>query len=325
MGLLVSGLLLWWALRDVEWSAVAAALAGASLFPIILGVVLATATFLVRLERWRLLLRASDGTALPRAPLWHAVAIGFMGNNVLPFRMGELMRCYAVTRLAGARFTAALSSVAVERVFDGLTVVALLVVGLMTAGLPSGVEIAGVAVTRIATVSGLVMAAALVGGLLLVGFPLLAERMVRRLVPSESLADRLVGIVEGVRHGLGVLSSPSRAFQVVVWSLAMWLLNAAAFWIMFSAFGIQVNYGGALLLQGVVVFGIAVPSTPGYVGVFEAAIKAVLLVFAIDGDRAIAYAVTYHVTTFLPIVALGAWSLLRTSLHLSELSEAPPA
>ncbi len=303
----------------------AAALAGASLFPIILGVVLATATFLVRLERWRLLLRASDGTALPRAPLWHAVAIGFMGNNVLPFRMGELMRCYAVTRLAGARFTAALSSVAVERVFDGLTVVALLVVGLMTAGLPSGVEIAGVAVTRIATVSGLVMAAALVGGLLLVGFPLLAERMVRRLVPSESLADRLVGIVEGVRHGLGVLSSPSRAFQVVVWSLAMWLLNAAAFWIMFSAFGIQVNYGGALLLQGVVVFGIAVPSTPGYVGVFEAAIKAVLLVFAIDGDRAIAYAVTYHVTTFLPIVALGAWSLLRTSLHLSELSEAPPA
>lgn len=303
----------------------AAALAGASLFPIILGVVLATATFLVRLERWRLLLRASDGTALPRAPLWHAVAIGFMGNNVLPFRMGELMRCYAVTRLAGARFTAALSSVAVERVFDGLTVVALLVVGLMTAGLPSGVGIAGVAVTRIATVSGLVMAAALVGGLLLVGFPLLAERMVRRLVPSESLADRLVGIVEGVRHGLGVLSSPSRAFQVVVWSLAMWLLNAAAFWIMFSAFGIQVNYGGALLLQGVVVFGIAVPSTPGYVGVFEAAIKAVLLVFAIDGDRAIAYAVTYHVTTFLPIVALGAWSLLRTSLHLSELSEAPPA
>lgn len=301
------------------------ALASASLLPIVLGVVLATVTFLVRLERWRVLLRASDGQAFPRAPLWHAVAIGFMGNNVLPFRMGELMRCYAVTRLAGARFTAALSSVAVERVFDGLTVVALLVVGLMTAGLPSGVEIAGVAVTRIATVSGLVMAAALVGGLLLVGFPLLAERMVRRLVPSESLADRLVGIVEGVRHGLGVLSSPSRAFQVVVWSLAMWLLNAAAFWIMFSAFGIQVNYGGALLLQGVVVFGIAVPSTPGYVGVFEAAIKAVLLVFAIDGDRAIAYAVTYHVTTFLPIVALGAWSLLRTSLHLSELSEAPPA
>lgn len=318
-------LLLWWALRDVEWSAVAAALSGASLSPILLGVVLATLTFLVRLERWRLLLRASDGSALPRTPLWHAVAIGFMGNNVLPFRMGELMRCYAVTRLAGARFTAALSSVAVERVFDGLTVVALLVVGLVTAGLPANVEVAGVAVRRIATVSGLVMAAALAGGLLLVAFPLVAEKIVRRLVPSAALADRLVGMVEGIRHGLGVLRLPSRAAQVVAWSVAMWLLNAAAFFVMFSAFDIPVNFGGALLLQGVVVFGIAVPSTPGYVGVFEAAIKAVLLVFAVDGDRAIAYAVAYHVTTFLPIVALGAWSLLRTSLHLSELREAPPA
>ncbi len=257
--------------------------------------------------------------------MWHAVAIGFMGNNVLPFRMGELMRCYAVTRLAGARFTAALSSVAVERVFDGLTVVALLVVGLVTAGLPANVEVAGVAVRRIATVSGLVMAAALAGGLLLVAFPLVAEKIVRRLVPSAALADRLVGMVEGIRHGLGVLRLPSRAAQVVAWSVAMWLLNAAAFFVMFSAFDIPVNFGGALLLQGVVVFGIAVPSTPGYVGVFEAAIKAVLLVFGVDGDRAIAYAVTYHVTTFLPIVALGAWSLLRTSLHLSELREAPPA
>jgi len=321
----VSALLLWWALRDVEWSSVGEALAGASLTPIVLGVVLATATFLVRLERWRVLLRASDGNPLARAPLWHAVAIGFMGNNVLPFRMGELMRCYAVTRLTGARFTAALSSVAVERVFDGLTVVALLVVGLFTAGLPPDVEVAGVAVSRIAAVSGLIMSAALVAGLLVVGFPVHAERLVRRLVPSNDLADRIVGMVEGIRHGLGVLRSPSRAMQVVAWSLVLWLLNAAAFWTMFAAFDIPVNFAGALVLQGVVVFGIAVPSTPGYVGVFEAAIKAVLLVFGIDGDRAIAYAVTYHVTTFLPIVALGGWSLLRTSLHLGELRNAPPA
>jgi uncharacterized membrane protein YbhN (UPF0104 family) len=69
-----------------------------------------------------------------------------------------------------------------------------------------------------------------------------------------------------------------------------------------------------------------VPSTPGYVGLFEGAIKAVLLLFAVAPDRAVAYAVTYHVTTFIPIVLLGAWSLLTTSLSLRDLrSEASSA
>ena len=248
-----------------------------------------------------------------------------MGNNVLPFRMGEVMRSYAVTRLAGVRFTASLSSVAVERVFDGLSVVLLMAVGLVVAGLPSSTEVGGVPMSRIAVVSGATMGAALLAGIVVVSAPLLAERIVRRLVPSDRIADRLVALVEGVRHGLGVLRSPVRVVGVAAWSLALWLVNATSFWIMFAAFDIPVGLGGALVMQGVLIFGIAVPSTPGYVGVFEAAIKAVLLLFGVGAAQAVAYAVTYHVTTFLPIVLLGAWSLARTSLGLRERQATPPA
>jgi hypothetical protein len=322
-GVAISVVALWWVLADVQWTEVRGHIADARLVLLFATVMAATATFPLRLLRWQYLLRREDGSAIPLAPLWHAVAIGFMANNILPFRMGEVMRSLSASRLANVRFTAAFSSVAVERVFDGLTVVALLVISLFAAGLPAGVEVAGVPVTRTATIAGLAMGAALLMALIVVAFPALAERVISAVVPSRALADRLVHIVEGLRHGLSVLRSPGRAGIVVAMSLVLWLVNALSFYLAFKAFGIPANFAAALLLQGILVFGIAVPTTPGYVGVFEGAIKAVLLVLGVGADHAVAYALTYHVTTFVPIVLLGIWSLIRTSLSLEEIREAP--
>lgn len=306
-------------LGNVEWSAVRTHIGSASLPLLAATVAIATATFPLRLLRWRLLLRREDGGPLPFPPMWHAVAIGFMANNILPFRMGEIMRTLAVSRLAPVRFTSAFSSIAVERVFDGLTVVALLAVSLFTAGLPAGAEIGGVPIVRLAAIAGAMLTGALLAAVAVVAWPLAAERMIRRVVPGERLAGRLIALVEGVRHGLSVLRSPARLASVIAWSLVLWLVNALSFYVAFRAFDIPAGFSAALLLQGVLVLGIAVPSTPGYVGLFEGAIKAVLLLFAVAPDRAVAYAVTYHVTTFIPIVLLGAWSLLSTSLSLRDL------
>lgn len=289
--------------------------------PLLLAVLVATLTFVIRLFRWRLLLRAEDGRELPAGPLWHAVAIGFMANNLLPFRAGEFVRCYTGARLTGTRLTAAISSVAVERVFDGLTVVALLSFAFFAAHLPSTVTMGGVAVSvaRAATVAGVLSAAALGVAVAVVLWPMPAERLVRRVVPSRRLADALVSAIEGFRHGLGALRSPRRLAAVVAWSLLLWVVNAASFWIAFAAFDLPVGFAGALLLQGLLVFGIAVPSTPGYVGVFEAVIGAVLLLYGVTPARGAAYALVYHATTFVPITLLGAWSLARTGLSLGEI------
>lgn len=322
-GVAISVVALWWVLSDVHWAEVRGHITAARLLPLLAAVLVATATFPLRLLRWQYLLRREDGSAIPLAPLWHAVAIGFMANNILPFRMGEVMRSLSASRLASVRFTAAFSSVAVERVFDGLTVVALLVVSLFAAGLPAGVEVAGVPVTRTATIAGLAMGSALLMALVVVAFPALAERIITAVVPSRALAARLVSIVEGLRHGLSVLRSPGRVAMVIAMSIVLWLVNALSFYLAFKAFGIPANFAAALLLQGILVFGIAVPTTPGYVGVFEGAIKAVLLVLGVGADHAVAYALTYHVTTFVPIVLLGVWSLIRTSLSLHEIQEAP--
>ncbi len=321
LGFAISAGLLLWALRGVHLDEVARHIRSSRPWPLAAAVVIATLTFPLRLVRWRLLLRNEDGSPLPAAPLWHAVAIGFMASNLLPFRAGELVRLVAVTRLAGVRFGAALSSIAVERIFDGLTVVALLSVALLMSDLPPDVAVGGVPVARAAQVAGAMMAAALVGAILLVAFPAAAERLIRRGLPSGGLADTIVRLIEGIRQGLSVLRSPALLAGVVFWSAALWVVNGYAFYVGFQAFDIPVGFVGALLLQGILVFGISVQLTPGFVGQFEAAIVAALALYGVPNDLASSYAIAFHGTTFVPILLLGAWSLARTPVALSDLRQ----
>ena len=125
VGLVISVALLWWSLRDVRPAELAEHFGQTRAIPLILMTAFATLTFAVRTLRWRYILRL-DGQPLPYAPLWHATAIGFMANNLLPARTGEIARALAANRMTSVRFSTAAASIVVSRVMDGLTVVALL-------------------------------------------------------------------------------------------------------------------------------------------------------------------------------------------------------
>jgi uncharacterized protein (TIRG00374 family) len=207
--------------------------------------------------------------------------------------------------------------------FDALTVGFFLGLGLLLAGLPVDAEVGGVHMGRLATLVGVAAVAGLALAGAVVAFPRAAEATVRKVIPFKGLADRLVTIIEGIRQGLSALQSPVRILGVVLWSLAVWGLSALSFYVMFAAFGIEVSFAGALLMQSLIMFGIAVPSTPGYVGVFEAPIIAVLGLYHVDASLAATYAFTYHITTFIPITLLGAWSVVRTNIGLRDLRRSP--
>jgi uncharacterized protein (TIRG00374 family) len=325
LAVLISAGFLYWALKGIHFSDVIAELKRVKVLPLIACVLIATSTFVLRIFRWRILLRADDGSPLSTGSLWHAIAIGFMANNVLPFRAGEVLRSIAITRLTRTRLSSALSSIAAERLFDGVALVLVLVCGLLLSGLPSSTAIGNVRVTHIAVVAGVTFAAGLIVAGLVVAFPQPAERLIRRIVPFPKLAEKLVALIEGVVHGLSVVRSPVRILAVLAWSIAIWLVNVSSFYVAFSAFGIPVNFAGAMLMQGILAFAISAPSAPGFVGVFESAIKATLLLYGIDSQVAVTYALVYHATTFVPITLLGAWSLMTTGLGLKNLQrEAAP-
>jgi uncharacterized membrane protein YbhN (UPF0104 family) len=110
---------------------------------------------------------------------------------------------------------------------------------------------------------------------------------------------------------------------VVFWSLVLWLVNALAFYVGFAAFDIPVSYTGALLLQGLLVLGISIPSTPGFFGPFEAVIVAVLALYGIPRSLAFSYAIAFHITTFVPITLMGLWSTARTPEGFRMLRRSP--
>ena len=317
LGVAISAVLLWVAVRGVSLEEVLHQIQSVRpgwLLPVLASIF---CRFWLTAVRWQLLLRPVRRIGVHR--LFGITMIGFMANNLLPFRAGELVRVFAATKLSGARLTATMSSIAVERIFDGLAVIGLLGAGLLFSDLPSGVAVGGVSLARAAQVAGLISVAALLGAAAVVAFPLAAEGLVRRLLPAGGLADRIVAIIEGIRHGLASLRSPGLLAGVVLWSLVLWLVNAASFWVSFAAFDIPVGFAGALILQGVLVIGISVQLTPGFVGQFEAAIVAALALYGISNEVASSYAIAYHGATFLPITLAGAWSLARTPVALSDL------
>jgi len=325
VGLAVTLALLAWALHDIDPHELGGHLRRADPLLLLAAVALATLTFPLRTLRWQLILRDAGGKRFPLLPLWHATAIGFMANNLLPVRAGEFARAYAAQQQLPVRFSTALASVGVERVLDGLLLVGLMMLAIASPAFPGHAQIGMTSVSRITVGAAVFFGAVLVVAVLVVHRPAPWLTLLRRAthaVLPERIAARLTRIAEGLIAGLEVLKSPARFSGVLAWSLLQWLVNAAAFAVCFRAFGLAVPPEGALLLQGIIGFGVALPASPGFVGVFEAATRVTLAIYGIDATRAVSYALAYHVSTFLPITLLGLYSLSRLRIHLGELREA---
>jgi len=314
--------LLAWALRGVDLRAVLDHVRQARPGWLLAAVAVATLTFPLRAVRWAVILRDGTGRRLPLGPLWHATAVGFMANNLLPARAGEIARAYLARRQLPVRFTTAVASIAVERALDGLTLVGLMVVALAAPSFRAAARVGGASLSQLAAGAAVLFGGALVLALVVVLRPApwlaLATRVFHRLLPAR-LAGRVEHAAEGLVAGLEVLKAPRRLLEVAAWSLVLWLVNAASFWICFRAFDLSLPVSAALLLQGLIAIGIAIPAAPGFFGVFEAVTRETLALYGVAADQAVGYAVAYHLATFVPITLLGLQSLSRLHVRLGEL------
>jgi uncharacterized protein (TIRG00374 family) len=322
LGILLSAAFLYWALHDIDPAEVMAHLRRSNIALLIVSALCATLTFPLRAFRWRVILRP----VLPDVrlgPLWRSVCIGMMINNVVPARVGELARAYAITREERRLpFSAAFASLAVDRVFDAVIVMLLLVVALLDPALPSSSAEVSQRLKHTLGLGTLFAGVALGGLYLLVFLPETVidwyERFTRRVAPRFEARGR--EILAAFASGLSVLRSPGRFASVFLWTLAHWMVSALAFWIGFRAVGIEASYFAALLVQGVIVVGVAIPQAPGFFGVFEAAARWTLVsVYAVPADQAITWAIGYHLLSFIPITLIGGWYFIRMGMHLADI------
>jgi uncharacterized protein (TIRG00374 family) len=325
IGILLSAGFLYFAFRGIRIDEVMTHMRGTNVWLMTLAALLATGVFPLRAIRWRPIL---DPVApgVPYAKLWRATAIGMMINNVVPARVGEIARAFALTRSAPeVPFAASLASLVVDRLLDAILLFGLMFVAMLSPAFPQGAQISGRPVASYAIFGVTVTLIGLAGLYLFILFParVLAiwDALTRRLPPRFASKGR--ELLVSLSRGLSVLHSPRRFAIVLWWTLAHWLLNALAFWVGFRAAGMDLPFSAALFLQGIIAIGVAVPQAPGFFGVFEHFARIGLVgIYGVPADAAVSWAIGYHLLSYVPITLIGAWYFLRAGLSMGEISGA---
>jgi uncharacterized protein (TIRG00374 family) len=321
LGLAISLALLYWALHDVSIREVWGHIRAANLWLLALAVVIQTAAFLIRAARWKVFL----GPALAEPSFdarFASTCIGFMANNLLPARVGEFARAYALSRSQPITASASFGSLVVERLFDALTLALFLAAPLFMPGFRLAPGLGDQVIGKLFIVL-IIFGGAAVVLLLLILRPDLVGRAFRstvgRLMPKKAAAT-IVQMFGSFIEGLGAMRSPRLVLAGFVWSLAHWLWGALALYIGMLAFGItEPGFLGAVFLQGVMAFIVSVPSSPGFFGLFEAGARIALTPFGVPAGLALSYALAFHITTFAPVTVLGLFYLGRLGLSWGEV------
>ncbi len=324
LGIALSVVLLWYTLGDVNFHEVWVVLSTSNGWLWIACALTATAIFPMRARRWQALLTPSAGR-LPLGPLWRATAIGMMVNNVAPARAGEPARAFALTReQKQVRFTSAFASLAVDRLFDGVIVIAMMLLATLDPRFPADGQILGASAWSIAASMGVVLFGVFVALALLAYVPQWCFRVSDLIVGAVApkLAPKIRALLEGFADGVGVLRQPKLALEVLWWAVLHWVCNAAAFWLGFLALGLEAPISAAFFVQGLIAISVALPSSPGFFGVFEAAGKAGLGLYGVPDVSAVSWAIGFHILSFIPITILGAWYFSRLNLNLREITGA---
>lgn len=335
LGVLVSLALLVYLFYQTNLFSIGAVLIRANYFYLLPALVLYFVGVGVRAIRWHYLLRSIK--PVPARALFPVVVIGYMANDILPFRIGEVVRAYVLGREQELSTASILVTIVVERLFDALTMIA------FAAGASSVLPLDPALRTTVALVAALVIGITI----LLVLVASLRERFDRVIlfilarVPAH-LGDRAGRLIDASLHGLGVLRSPGDALAAFACSIVAWLFEAGMYITLASAFSdllptIQSKLGeisGAttLALGFVKVYAVfmlmtafanlaaVAPSTPGYIGVLDGPIKLVLNLFGVEPNLATSYTLVLHTALIVPVTLLGVFYAWRAGLTLGQLS-----
>lgn len=312
LGLLISAGFLWFALRDLDLGKIWTALRGANYWWLVPGVAVYFVSVWFRSWRWGFLLRGSKRVSANR--LFPVVVIGYMGNDILPFRLGEVLRAYVLWRKEGINVGTTLTTAVLERLFDGLTMVLFVLFGLLFVPMSAFLS-------RLVSIASTVFLGALVVFLFLAARPDLLRRVARglieSLIPSQFRAP-LLDLAEGVVAGLESLRSGRDVLVVFGVTLWVWILETAKYWLVSFAFDLHLPYVGIVLMGGAVNLLTALPSLPGYIGTFEVGIK-ILEGIGAPSAAAGSYVLVLHAILLLPVTLLGLVFMALEGVRWTEM------
>lgn len=314
-GLCLSVLALAIVARSIDLQATARTIADAKPLPIAACLAVVALQISLRTVRWRLLLPVSrDGHRPALTRIAPALLVGYLGNAVLPARLGEPIRAFLVARRDNLDTAGTLGSVVLERVVDTGTLALVVMLAAVAAGAPGWIREAAIVAAAIAAVVLAVLAS--VG---LSPLALLFQRVVGRALPARwhPIGALAVEFARGLDRPSRTVAIPAAA----IISIACWLLDATTFYLVAAGLNVALAPTTAILISGVTVLGTAVPSAPGYVGTYDLAAASTGVALGLAGPSALGIALVAHAITVVPTALVGMLSVVAMNLHLTRLSD----
>lgn len=325
LGIIISIVLMYFSLRNLNILQAWEVVKSAKYWWILPGVAVYFIAVWVRAWRWHYLLRPLK--KIKTSSMFPVVAIGYMGNNIYPYRAGELLRAAVLKRREGIPISASLATIIVERVFDGVVMLAFVFLNLgELANLTASSGFVG-NIRNLAIYGAILFIAVLVIFMLAAMFPQLTRKVIDWVI-QHIIPDRFREKVGGVLHrfldGLESLRSPLDALMILLTSAIIWLLETGKYWFVMQAFPFEVSFFALMLMNGIVNLATTIPSAPGYVGTFDAPGIALLTAHGVSNATAVGYTLVLHVALWLPITILGIYYFFaREGLTWGKVPEDP--
>lgn len=317
IGLGISALFIYWALPGLHLDQVGEALQTANYWWILPGILVYFVGLWVRSWRWHYTLRHFKPIPLRR--LYPLICIGYFGNNIYPFRAGEVIRSYVLKRNEDIAISSSLATVFIERVFDGLVMLLFVFLALPFApDLPAFYRNSIVVLTLLLfTATGLFVWMAMQPERMAVVYQWLATRFL-----PQAVRQRTDPLYLRFMAGLHSLSSGRDILMIFATSVLIWLMETVKYWFVMHAFHFEVSFLVLMLMNGLVNLATTLPSAPGYIGTFDTPGIATLVAFGVEPNLAASYTFTLHTALWLPVTLVGAYYFWQAQLRWSDFAVA---
>jgi hypothetical protein len=299
------------AFKNIIWKDVVSSLQSAHYLYAIITSLFTVLILFLKSYRWGIILPLKK---IKQWPLFSITSIGFMAIDLLPIRMGELVRPYLITQKHDIKMSSSLATILIERIYDFASLILILMVVLLFVTLPTWVFRAG-----------LIIVAIIVPLLILLTIIMIKKQASLKIIDTvlsrlpSSFSLRVQGMIHSFLDGLEILPDLRRSFSVALFSLLIWGLNGFAIYILFFSFDLHLPFVVGYVILIMTALGLVLPAAPGFVGNFHYFTKAGLVLFGVPETQALTFAIIFHLTQFLPPIFCGLCFLPFYKISLPSL------
>ncbi len=314
LGLLISLGCILYICKSLDFSKAKNTFADANYIYLLPAFLVYISSFIVRAWRWRYLLEHKKIVSI--RSLFSVLMMGFMANQILPARLGEVARGFCLGIKEKISKSLALGTIFLERLWDGLTLLLFLSVILLVFPLTSSPLF-----KRINFLGALIFVSMLIFIVLLTYKKETSLKLLRTVLffLPEKYMHKIIHVLDLFIDGFKVLRQKKHLIMVTLTSIGVWAIEILAYYILSKAFHIQVPIYGIALVLILINVGVMIPSSPGYVGTFEVFCIMGLAFFGVSEETAFGYSIILHAMMSIPIIILGLFFLWKEGIKFSDI------